>query len=349
MDFKFLTTADYAVQACIPEALWKEWAKYKEVNHLSSFKAFLKQEIENQVEQLPHSFAASKSSKIKVADINFAYDNGSLIKLLRRRGSVLKSGKSSKQIDNKIYENIEANFDKYRRPVIAFVLFEDQEGQQRCFEHFLSSVGYFGNIKWNKSGQALTILGHKMEVQEVNEPTDINWIYQGNSNYKIAFRTMLMRIFMTLFLLALLYLSAVIGEHAVRAADRYPSAVECQEIDNQFTDLAVFREFAEHDKEHTLEAIGKGDYQCYCKLHAGAGMLAVYQDPEHLCHEYWRDTINAWLFSQSIAVLIVIMNLVIQGIAMQLTRRIGYRSVSEETHRANYFIFYGQFVNFAFI
>jgi len=49
MDFKFLTTADYAVQISIPKDLWEQWGKYKEVNNMSSFKAFLKTEIEDQI------------------------------------------------------------------------------------------------------------------------------------------------------------------------------------------------------------------------------------------------------------------------------------------------------------
>jgi len=45
----------------------------------------------------------------------------------------------------------------------------------------------------------------------------------------------------------------------------------------------------------------------------------------------------------------VVMNLVIQVLAMKLSRKIGFKSYSEEFSRSCYFIFSGQIVNFAFI
>ena len=94
----------------------------------------------------------------------------------------------------------------------------------------MTTVGWFGKVKFNDSGYALKLLGNKIEVAIVNEPTDINWIAQGNSNYKIFCRTFLMRIFMALFLTALLFSSTLIGEFASRAEKRYPRSFDCNEI-----------------------------------------------------------------------------------------------------------------------
>ena len=60
------------------------------------------------------------------------------------------------------------------RPVTAYVLFETQEGQQRCFENFLTSTNVFGGHKWKK--KALTILEHPVQLEVASEPTDINWL-----------------------------------------------------------------------------------------------------------------------------------------------------------------------------
>lgn len=70
----------------------------------------------------------------------------------------------------------------------------------------------------------------RLEVAVVNEPTDINWLAQTNSNEKIFLRTLMMRIGMAVFLTALLYSSTAIGEYASRAEKRYPSSVDCNEI-----------------------------------------------------------------------------------------------------------------------
>ena len=115
-------------------------------------------------------------------------------------------------------------------------------------------------VKWNKSGKALSILGNKIEINEVSEPTDIDWTAQSNSNFKLFVRTNLMRLLMTLFLLALLYLSSIIGNKAFLAEERYPSNTDCHPVEEQFSTVDLFREFAEDDKELTLESIGNGDY-----------------------------------------------------------------------------------------
>ena len=75
--------------------------------------------------------------------------------------------------------------------------------------------------------------------------------------------------------------------------------------------MDVYLEAAEHDKEHTLKYLGKGDYQCYCRQVDLENIVDIYIDSNNLCHYYWWDTINAWIFDKSIALLVVIMNLIL--------------------------------------
>ena len=41
----------------------------------------------------------------------------------------------------------------------------------------MSSENNFGIVSWVSNDKALTILGHKIMLEEAVEPTDINWSY----------------------------------------------------------------------------------------------------------------------------------------------------------------------------
>jgi len=55
------------------------------------------------------------------------------------------------------------------------VIFERQEGQQRCFDNFETTQNSLGFVNWNKSGKAFMLFGEKVMLEEANEPSDINW------------------------------------------------------------------------------------------------------------------------------------------------------------------------------
>lgn len=76
------------------------------------------------MEDLPASFNEIKSDNVSIADINFAYDNVDVIKILKKRADLLKKGKSCEKIENKLITMIDKNYNKYQRPVVGFVLFE---------------------------------------------------------------------------------------------------------------------------------------------------------------------------------------------------------------------------------
>ena len=68
----------------------------------------------------------NEDTQIKIAAIFFAYDNPELLQALKDRGQKLSNGrfKQNKKIEDSIREKIEANKDKYIRPVTAFIMFE---------------------------------------------------------------------------------------------------------------------------------------------------------------------------------------------------------------------------------
>lgn len=125
---------------------------------------------------------------------------------------------------------MESNKDKYSRPVVAFVIFETFESQQRCYDELQTKRNVYGDITYNKSGKALTVLGEKLELEEVGEPSDLNWEYVGYPR-KLIFRNQLIVIFsMSVFLLGILYLSTIIQVQEYNKVKMYPALKDCESI-----------------------------------------------------------------------------------------------------------------------
>ena len=94
-----------------------------------NFKAYFKKELENQIRNLPQVLTIKDKDQppeIKVARVNFAYDNAKLQDSLAERGILLKNGSFNKvtKIEEEINKDVEMNAKIYKRPVHAFVIFE---------------------------------------------------------------------------------------------------------------------------------------------------------------------------------------------------------------------------------
>lgn len=119
----------------------------------------------------------NEDTQIKIGAIFFAYDNPDLLEALKDRGQKLSNGrfKQNKKIEERIREKIEDNKEQYIRPVTAFIMFESQEGQERCETHFGAQMNVFGRLSSNESGKALEILNEKLEVIRAPEPSNVVW------------------------------------------------------------------------------------------------------------------------------------------------------------------------------
>lgn len=78
--------------------------------------------------------------RVKIAMIKFAFNNGNLIKVLRKRGNMIKNEKWSKldKINDMIGNEIKSDqqvLDQLQRPCSAFVTFETEEGYNRALHY----------------------------------------------------------------------------------------------------------------------------------------------------------------------------------------------------------------------
>ena len=112
--------------------------------------------------------------------------------------------KQYKEFSNKIEKLLEDEKEKFCRPVVAFVIFDNQECQERCLEEFVTSNSITGSVKYNESGKAFTMLEEKLELEEATEPSDIIWENLAQPNNKIFRQKILVYLAMLFFLFLLL-------------------------------------------------------------------------------------------------------------------------------------------------
>lgn len=90
------------------------------------------------------------TGEIKVALTSFAFNNQSLIYLLRERGGYVayQNYTKVKDVETKINGLIKdaAEFDKVTRPVAAFITFESEDGYSMAMQ-YEKDYDWFGNLK----------------------------------------------------------------------------------------------------------------------------------------------------------------------------------------------------------
>ena len=96
--------------------------------------------------------------------------------------------------------------------MIAFVIFDNQECQERCLEEFVTSQSVTGSINYNESGKAFTIFGEKLELEEVTEPSDIIWENLAHSSHQIFRKKIIVYCVMLLMLLIILICNILIKQ-----------------------------------------------------------------------------------------------------------------------------------------
>lgn len=127
--------------------MWLNWLEKVKAEKIpkDSFKEYFQSEIERQVNDLPFT---SKDITVRVSSIFLAYDNQDLLLALTERGNMLSNGKidENKCMEEKITGMIEANEEKYKRPVAAFVTFAQQEGLDRVDRYLSAGYNFMGKL-----------------------------------------------------------------------------------------------------------------------------------------------------------------------------------------------------------
>ena len=93
------------------------------------------------MEDLGYREEEFQKEPIKIAQITFAYENGWIIDILKKRGNAIVAEKYDKlkEINDEIHKKVcvdDKDFlDKFQLPCAVFVTFEDEEGTNRAIAY----------------------------------------------------------------------------------------------------------------------------------------------------------------------------------------------------------------------
>ena len=120
--------------------------------------------------------------KIKIAQITFAFHNDKLIKLLQKRGVLIRTEKWDKldEINDQIDDSLkdESLLNKLQTPCSVFATFETEEGVNRALE---LNKQIKQKILPKSFGR---ICQQPIEIQSASEPSDIIWENRSFTEYQ---------------------------------------------------------------------------------------------------------------------------------------------------------------------
>ena len=178
----------------------------------------------------------SKTKVAKIAHISYAYNNRNLLMLLLKRGSLMINCKFDGLLENekKINQLINNQIHELKRPVMAFVTFETQEGSERCLRYARKgSLDGKSNDKMSGS-HLISILDENIGINIPSEPTDVLWENLSIGNAQKRKNKCLAYSQMILLLCVILSLFTYMRQKVVSSQQMYPPTRQCTEIDKVY-------------------------------------------------------------------------------------------------------------------
>ena len=127
-------------------------------------------------------------TEIKVADLNFCFDNRAIIELLKERGEAIAKQNFDEvnRTETKINALIRSDYDTLVTPMMCVITFEEDEGL--CIAH------------QNNSTRKRMLLGQRMVFGRSKSPSDMIWENHNNKNF---YRNLFMAFLAILIVLAI--------------------------------------------------------------------------------------------------------------------------------------------------
>jgi hypothetical protein len=186
-DIKTITAGDYTVEFDIApsffqkyvEQEWPDWDQKQRENGIEyvteqeGFKDWVCATMEARLDRMPDQGLEDEPVEhIKVAKATMAFKNAEVIKLLRERGTAIKTEQWDKQteVEKKINELKGEKLSELTTPCSLFLTFENEEGIARALKYdeaVEADPGLADCKHW---------LGDEViEIQPASEPSDIIW------------------------------------------------------------------------------------------------------------------------------------------------------------------------------
>lgn len=289
-----------------------------------------------------------KHGEVKIACITLAHDNKEILNLLRTRGTVCTKGDFAKLqlLEEHIVKRVQGDFQKLRRPVMAFVTFCSQEAAVRCLRNFRSRENFFHQPKYGE--QHLQLFDQKVPCLPGQEVENIIWENLPTQGVQIFKNKVKTNTAIALLLICILWTFVFLKGSATQSLMAYPPQVDCQGLKKMLRSKNKFKLFAEIDKEPTSRRKGTGVYQCYCERYSSAKVL-LDLDPTAFCWDYHFAVGRIQVFANTITVAIAVINLLARYFNIYLIKGVGYNTESFQMAQIMQSILYATFFNTAIL
>ena len=236
---------------------------------------------------------------------------------------------------------------------------ETEEGYNRACQ-------YNDTITMPEFRQYSHFLGEEIELQPASEPTDIIWENRNYTENERLFKKVIVA-FIILILLSISFTIIFISQKASLAKkNKYPK-VQCSSFEkdyqgrhNQWSidSINEYQVNLEYEK-NLLPTHFEGTMQCFCNNEHKHGVKKdfVYEKTkdkevifsEPICKQYSDDLLWSKILGQSIAFIIIAVNLILKAVIIQLCFWIGEDTESEQKAIITNGVFYAQFFNTGFL
>jgi len=367
-DVKTLTAGDYTVEVDIPEAAYKEFLQRhcepdESQSAATQFRSYMKKFMEEALSAFPNLGFDEGVTDIKIAKLTFAFDNAVLINLLRQRGMAIKGQNFDKvrELNKKIDQYRQDNYDKIARPVSIFLTFSSEEGKQRCIQ--------YNDIVENDpelNERYGVILGHKLDFQEASEPTDIIWENRSITPFQRMLRTIGVCCVVGLILAISFVVIFTLKRINSKLQNKYPSS-QCDQIKDQYGKNLMSHAI----KDYQVNIDKKNpQYQqflsCFCiqqkkDLGSKAADKEYYSEnaidpdtgkpyePAPICKTYYSDRFWGTLVGAAMPLIITGFNMYLMMTLSTLIKKIGEDTHSAQIKSVTNGIFMATFFNTAIV
>ena len=262
-DLATITAGDFTIEFDIGADFYEKFIikhgakKPEDASMGQHFRDWIHKEMEDKLSKMPNlGYDDIPPQHIEIAATTFAFENGQLIKLLRKRGAAIMGDKfdTMRDLDKQINDLKNDQFEKLTRPVSVFMTFETEEGYRRAvsFDEEVEKLDVMRrDIKYWFNDPNMTV-----ELQEASEPSDIIW---ENREYTPRQRRCKEVVVVIIISLCLLGAAFVILMGRIKQANyvkKYPK-FPCQPFYDTYGSNLQHFAVAEYDYNLQLEAQGK--------------------------------------------------------------------------------------------
>lgn len=254
-----------------------------------------------------------------------------------------------REIEAKISELKDAQYDRLTRPCDAFITFEAEDGGIIAQE-FEPEFTFSGK----KLPAKREFMGDELFLVESTEPTNIIWENRHFTPQDYAKRTTIVLFAIFGLIMVSFVIIFVCKMYAITTSNKYPD-VNCDNIKQIYNTSSTsyesyaYREWMGYYQPEQIDFAGEGRQplsgvlQCFCKdlqstLGSGTAIMNYESNgkvstnyPFPICYDYVWDQYLILLVGQAVSYMIVIINVILRLFIIKLIVYIGKDTESEQT------------------